>query len=206
VDFRAGTGILIVRAESLYGESVMGQLDWDVGAKIRVFRLRKKISLNELSRLTGIAASNLSSMELGKSSPTLSTLVKIADAFGIRAGVFLDEVLYRKAVLCRKNDGEVIESTPSTRSTLLTSGIWLNKLQIEMLEIRAGGKLQDRLKGRDRFLYCLQGTITVGIEDEIYFLSEGDGLYLMPEAEMKIDNETSEASSILFVMLNVDRE
>lgn len=80
----------------------MAQLDWDVGSKIRIFRLRKKISLNELSRMTGIAVSNLSSMELGKSSPTLSTLVKIADAFEVRAGVFLDERTLQESSVVQK--------------------------------------------------------------------------------------------------------
>ena len=40
----------------------MGPADRDVGAKIRAFRQRKKLSLNDLSRATGIAPSNLSSM------------------------------------------------------------------------------------------------------------------------------------------------
>ena len=177
----------------------MAQLDWDVGSKIRIFRLRRKISLNELSRMTGIAASNLSSMELGKSSPTLSTLVKIADAFEVRAGVFLDEVLYRKAVLCRKSDGEIIESTPNAQGILLTSGVWLNKLQVEFLEIRAGGQVQLKPVGRDRFLCCLRGTLTARVDDETYFLGEGDGLYLMPEAETILHNETTGESSALLV-------
>lgn len=179
----------------------MGPLDRDVGAKIRAFRMRKKLSLNELSRLTGIAASNLSSMELGKSSPTLSTLVKIADAFGVKAGVFLDEALYRKAVLCRRNDAEATEPAPDTQAWVLTHGVWLNRLHAEILEIQAGGKLQLQPEGRDRFLYCVQGTITARMGDEAYFLQEGDGLYVMPEAAMLLENETTVESSALLVWL-----
>lgn len=179
----------------------MGQLDWDVGAKIRAFRLRKKISLNELSRMTGIAASNLSSMELGKSSPTLSTLVKIADAFGVRAGVFLDQALYRKAVLCRKGQGEIVESAPNAKGLLLTCGVWLNRMQVEILAIGAGGTVQLMPHGEERFLYCLQGALAGHAEEETYFLLEGDGLYLMPEAEMALENESASESSALLVWL-----
>ena len=53
----------------------------NLGANIRASRNKRKMSLTELSEKTGIAASNLSSIELGKSSPTLNTLVKIAAAF-----------------------------------------------------------------------------------------------------------------------------
>jgi XRE family transcriptional regulator, regulator of sulfur utilization len=177
----------------------MGPLDRDVGAKIRAFRMRKKLTLNELSRLTRIAASNLSSMELGKSSPTLSTLVKIADAFGVKAGVFLDEVLYRKAVLCRRSDTEVRERAADTLAWDLTHGVWLNRLHVEILEIRSGGKLQLQPEGRDRFLYCLQGDLTARMEDESNFLREGDGLYVMPEASILLENETAAEISALLI-------
>jgi transcriptional regulator with XRE-family HTH domain len=72
----------------------------NVGAKIRAFRKAKGLSLVELSKRTGIAPSNLSSIELNKSSPTLSTLLKIAHAFEMRLGEWLDEALYSKATLC----------------------------------------------------------------------------------------------------------
>lgn len=182
----------------------MGPLDRDVGAKIRAFRRRKKLSLNELSRLTGIAASNLSSMELGKSSPTLSTLVKIAEAFGVKAGVFLDEALYRKTVLCGRSDAEVREPAPDTQAWVLTQGVWLNRLHVEILEIRAGGKLPLQPEGRDRFLYCLQGALTARAEDEAYFLREGDGLYVMPEAPMLLENESGAKGSVLVVWLKAE--
>ena len=45
----------------------------NIGAKIRWYRKRKNISLAQLSAVTGIAASNLSSIELNKTSPTLNT-------------------------------------------------------------------------------------------------------------------------------------
>jgi transcriptional regulator with XRE-family HTH domain len=180
----------------------MGRLDWDVGAKIRAFRLRKKVSLNELSRMTGIAASNLSSMELGKSSPTLNTLVKISDAFGIKAGIFLDEVLYRKAILCRQSDGEVSKLASGSQSISMTCGVWLNKLGVEFLEIGKGERILFASYHGDRFLYCLQGMLAAQVEDEVYVLRQGDGLYMMPDSEMNLGNEAAGNSSALFVRLN----
>ncbi len=62
----------------------MDRLTRGVGARIRLYRRKKNLSLTDLSRLTGIAASNLSSIELNKTSPTLNTLIKIADAFDMK--------------------------------------------------------------------------------------------------------------------------
>ncbi|MBM4328793.1 MAG: helix-turn-helix transcriptional regulator, partial [Deltaproteobacteria bacterium] len=76
-----------------------------VGPNIRELRKRKGLSLPKLAKLTGIAASNLSSLELNKSSPTLNTLVRIAAAFNMKLGAFLDEVVYEKAVVRRRGQG-----------------------------------------------------------------------------------------------------
>ncbi len=74
----------------------MNQSEIDAGAKIRSYRKRKGLSLTRLSEITGIAASNLSSLELNKTSPTLQTLARIADAFDVKISEFLDEIFYRK--------------------------------------------------------------------------------------------------------------
>src|SRR6476646_5203086 len=54
-----------------------------VGAKIRRLRLRKKISLVELGRHTGLSSALLSKLERDLVMPTLPTLMRIALVFGI---------------------------------------------------------------------------------------------------------------------------
>lgn len=50
---------------------------------VRSYRLRKNLSLQQLSRLSGVAVSTLSEIENGVTLPTLPTLCKIAAALGI---------------------------------------------------------------------------------------------------------------------------
>ncbi len=84
---------------------------------------------------------------------------------------------------------------------MLTHGVWLNRLHVEILEIRAGGKLPLQPEGRDRFLYCLQGPLTARMQDEASVLQTGDGLYVMPEASMLLENESGAEGSALLVWL-----
>ena len=56
---------------------------YDLGAKLRQLRLRKKIALVDLGKHTGFSASMLSQLENGKLVPTLPTLARIAMVFDV---------------------------------------------------------------------------------------------------------------------------
>ncbi|MDQ1238691.1 MAG: hypothetical protein QG577_876 [Thermodesulfobacteriota bacterium] len=152
----------------------------DLGRQIRMFRKEKGISLTTLSRLTGIAASNLSSIELNKTSPTLSTLVKIADAFNMKVGELLNDVLYGRAVFCpsikcvKESDGG-----PGLFMNSLTSYVQKAALQAREIKIEGASEafgIPD--EAMDRFLYCVSGTLKIMVEGRTHNLMTGDGLYL----------------------------
>ncbi len=176
----------------------------DVGAKIRAYRKRKQLSLTDLSRMTGIAASNLSSIELNKSSPTLATLMKIADAFGMKAGAFVDEAIYRKAVQCPAGGGKQIKTdSPVGSVLLLTAGISLNKLEVRIISLeKRTGSIDFESTGTDRFVYCLEGRIIAQVDDEAFSLRKGDSLYLLPEAGVTFESTGPGAASFLLVSVS----
>ncbi len=167
--------------------------DFDIGSKIRAYRRKKNLSLMRLSELTGIAASNLSSIELGKSSPTLSTLLKIATAFETKVTAFLDEVLYQNAVLCpplkasKFLDGVDIVS--------LTAGIPLRSLEARIVRLGAGHRESIDDSG-DCFVYCLDGAVEIETEQNKFRLDPGYSVYLMFEAKAVIENNGDVDASV----------
>ncbi len=175
----------------------------NLGANIRAARNKRKLSLTELSEKTGIAASNLSSIELGKSSPTLNTLVKIAAAFNMKAGMFLDKILYKKAVMRPKGTGERLTTdSEKVSARLLTSGAALNRMESVMITIDPAAQISPAGQGSsDRFIYCLSGAITVLVEDEAHVLHEGDSVYIMPKVEVRFENRGRKEATILVVSL-----
>lgn len=162
----------------------MADNDIDVGSKIRAYRKSRSLSLMDLSRRTGIAASNLSSIELNKSSPTLGTIIKIADAFGMKTGPFLDDVLYKKAVVQRGVDTLPSEDTRvDIGQHVITDGVMLNKMDAKVMVLREDSEcVPVEEQGTDRFVYCLEGSFTASVDRERHHLSKGDSVYLLPEA------------------------
>jgi len=59
------------------------QIDQAIGERVRQERRARKWTLADLGSRTGIKAPNLSRLEKGKHSPSLDTLMKVADAMGL---------------------------------------------------------------------------------------------------------------------------
>ncbi|MCA1959346.1 MAG: helix-turn-helix domain-containing protein [Desulfomonile sp.] len=175
--------------------------DLDVGARIRAFRKRNKLSLNELSKLTGIAASNLSSIELNKSSPTLATLLRIATAFDMSVGALLDQVLPTTASVCRNGEGGTVE-TPVSGITVhnLTGNIYRAALGASLICLAPGSTAADLgTISADRFMYVLEGGATIVVDEEKIELAAGDSVYAAAEAHVVIENREQAAARLLVV-------
>jgi transcriptional regulator with XRE-family HTH domain len=173
----------------------------DVGSRIRAYRKRKKLSLNELARLTGIAASNLSSIELNKSSPTLSTLLKIAGAFNARASVFLDDLLYPSASLTRQGAGVQMEGAPPGLAVwLLCPQLEKDVMAPKLIRIAPGsGPFVAGDQYVERFVYCLQGESVARVKQEAHELHTGDSLYVRTDAALQLENRSEEETTLLIV-------
>jgi len=179
----------------------------DVGSKIRAYRTKNRISLNELSKMTGIAASNLSSIELNKSSPTLNTLVRIARAFNMRPGAFLDEVLFQKATACAKGTGKQIKTGLSGCSiSILTDGVQQNLMDARIVNLKPrSGALVLRAAPGDRFICGLEGEVIATVESKTFQIRAGDGLYLLPDTEASLRNRGKAKASALVVSTSENR-
>ncbi|MBO7596597.1 MAG: helix-turn-helix transcriptional regulator, partial [Bacteroidales bacterium] len=62
-----------------------------VGAKIKGLRELKKISLEEVSARSGLEVNQIQQIEDGNSIPSLSPMIKIARALGVRLVTFVDD-------------------------------------------------------------------------------------------------------------------
>jgi len=172
-----------------------------VGSRIRDLRKGKALSLPKLAKLTGIAASNLSSLELNKSSPTLNTLIRIAAAFNMKLGAFLDEVVYEKAVVRRKGQGQKLTTkTPGHAVEILAGDEPHHTFEASHVTIKARTKpLAIVSRETDLFVYCLEGEISIRVENTDHSLKTGDTLYLLASATARFINSGAGTVRLLFL-------
>ncbi|MEF2146521.1 MAG: cupin domain-containing protein [Desulfovibrionaceae bacterium] len=75
-----------------------------IGARIRAFREKAELSLNDLAERTGLDLSFITAIEEENLYPSLQPLVKIARALGVRLGTFLDDQASQDPLVVRKSD------------------------------------------------------------------------------------------------------
>lgn len=158
------------------------QLASQLGAKIRTLRRSKKITLIELSKITGIAQATLSRMETGLMLGTVKSHQKIAETLGISLPELYGEIDSRyERIRLQSGQGErkITAKTDQMKCELLTQEISKKKITPLLITLSAQGKTeQERLdRGVEKFLYVLEGAVKVAFGKEERLLNAEDTIY-----------------------------
>ena len=88
----------------------------NVGARLRELREARKTSMRGLATKSGLSANALSMIERGRTSPSVSTLYKLADALGVPITEFFGPPSVKSDVI-------LIKADERTRIPI-TRGVW----------------------------------------------------------------------------------
>ncbi|MEY2817032.1 MAG: hypothetical protein RL275_495, partial [Chloroflexota bacterium] len=79
-------------------------LSVDVSSRLRELREARGISMRTLASRSGLSANALSMIERGKTSPSVSTLYKLANALGVSITAFFGTESEKRQVVFLKHD------------------------------------------------------------------------------------------------------
>ncbi len=158
---------------------------YEIGAKIRRLRRKKKIGLVDLGRHTGLSASMLSQLENGKLIPTLPTLARVAMVFDVSLEHFFGERKKRglfSVVRARERirfPEKAEAETPAWYFECLAYSAQEKSLQayLAVIEPRKREEMEEHAHEGAEFLYVIEGELGVLYEEEETVLGEGDGVY-----------------------------
>ena len=150
----------------------------NLGSKIKELRNNKSLSLADLSKLTGFTRSFLSQIENEKASPSIASLVKIANALGvIPSQLFFDDVS-EEEIIVRKKDREVFTNAKSrVRFERLVLRSPDKKIEPVFVEMEAGGFSGTYQTAGHEFAVILKGKVELTLADKTYLLEDGDSVY-----------------------------
>jgi len=172
----------------------MDSLDKNVGSKIKSIREAKSISIETVAERTALTSEQIIMIENGES-VSLSPLIKIARALGVRLGTFLDDIDSSGPIICRKEDQEkgVRFSTSTGESKHLNyfslarykSGRYMEPFIVEISN-HTGDDFSFSSHEGEEFLYCLEGAIEIVYGQKSYRLEPGDSVYYDSIVEHRI--------------------
>ncbi len=159
-----------------------------VGNKIRQLREAREMSVEELAEASHSSVELIQQLENGALIPSLTPLLQIARALGVRLGTFLDDATQNTPVVARTGRAEQIVrfsgncKTPQ-RSILEFSSLASNKLDRHMepflIDVHPLGCAEINLSAHEgeEFIYVLKGQIEIMYGKEQYTLNVGDSIY-----------------------------
>jgi transcriptional regulator with XRE-family HTH domain len=177
-------------------------LSVDVGARMRRMREERGLSIRALARMSGMSANALSMIERGRSSASVSTLYKVATAFGVPITIFFESGTTKDDVVFCKAAGR----TRVAFARGLWEGLGGEKFSGRVepfaltLESGASSGPQSVEHSGHEFVLCLRGQLEYQVEKEIYLLEPGDSLLFAAHLNHRWRNPGPTVTNAVFVL------
>lgn len=174
----------------------------DVGTRLKELREQRNISMRSLATKSGLSANALSMIERGKTSPSVSTLYKLADALGISITAFFGTGADKKQVIFLKSDERT--RIPFARGVFegLGGERFVGRVEPFMLTLESGASsgLHTMTHTGHEFVFCLRGELEYAVEKNIYRMSPGDSLLFAAQLRHKWKNPGKTVTNALVVL------
>lgn len=181
-------------------------MNQEAGRSLKKLRTQKKITLERLSKETGLSVGFLSQFERGLTSIAIDTLEKIAAVFDVEIDYFISPP--------KKPDSSVILKSHALEvSDIISSNIILRTMNnniadkalyprlIEILPLAQEEDITTYTHEGEEFIYVLEGILTLLHKNREYSLYPGDSAHYFSTEEHNWTNKTNKVVKFLCVSL-----
>ena len=174
----------------------------DVSARLRELREAQGISMRTLASRSGLSANALSMIERGTTSPSVSTLYKLASALGVSITAFFGVENEKKQVVFIKNDERTRLSFTRGVFEALGGEQFIGRVEPFMLTLESGSSCgpHDIVHSGHEFVYCLRGQLDYTVEKQTYRLEAGDSLLFASKLRHRWKNPANTVTNALVII------
>ena len=174
----------------------------DVGLTIHRLRTARGLSLKDLAARSGLTQSFLSQVERDLTSPSVASLRKVAQAFGVPlAALFQGPAAPSDRVVRRAERRQLVHPGKQWRDYLLTPNL-KGKLQVILSVIEPGGGSGEEAYAHDSDEECvviLHGQLEFWVGTDRYLLEEGDSIVFESRIPHRNHNPGPQRTEVLWI-------
>jgi transcriptional regulator with XRE-family HTH domain len=177
-------------------------LSVNVGGRLKELREARGASMRALAAKSGLSANALSMIERGRTSPSVSTLYKLADALEVPITEFFAPGQEKQRVILIKGD----ERTRVPFANGIWEGLGGEKFTgrvepfVLTLETGASSGQHPMIHGGHEFVFCLRGQLEYLVENDLYELAAGDSLMFAAQLQHRWRNPGRTVTEVLIVL------
>ncbi len=150
----------------------------DVGARLKTLRRDRKVSMRTLAKQSGLSANALSMIERGLTSPSVSTLTKLAGALEVPITAFFRLEPGKKKIVFCEADGRLQIPQPCGMWEPMGGEDFTGKMEAYRLVLEEGGSSGPYPVTHTgcEFVFVLSGQLHSEVDDQQFTLKPGDSL------------------------------
>lgn len=174
----------------------------NVGGRLRELREAHSISMRGLATASGLSANALSMIERGKTSPSVSTLYKLADALGISITAFFGAEAEKRQTVFIKSDARPRMAFARGVFEGLGGEQFAGRVEPFMLTLESGassGPNPISHSGHE-FVFCLRGSLEYHVEKDVFQLESGDSLLFASKLNHRWRNPGHNVTNALIII------
>ncbi|MBK6647009.1 MAG: helix-turn-helix domain-containing protein [Anaerolineales bacterium] len=174
----------------------------DVSSRLRELREGQGVSMRTLASRSGLSANALSMIERGKTSPSVSTLYKLAGALGVSITAFFGTEDEKRKTVFLKHDERTRLSFTRGVFEALGGENFAGRVEPFMLTMESGASCgpHDIVHSGHEFVFCLRGQLDYTVEKETFRLEPGDSLLFASRLRHRWKNPNHTVANALIVI------
>ena len=179
----------------------------DVGSRLRELRQERGMSMRALARASGLSTNALSMIERARTSPSVSTLYKIADALEVPITAFFRQEPPKQEIVFRKATHRSRIPFPRGQWEGLGGEVFVGGLEPFLLRLESGASSGPfgMIHCGDEFVFCISGQLEYQVEDQQFLLEPGDSLILAAQLRHRWRNPGKTITQAVIVMTCEDQ-
>jgi transcriptional regulator with XRE-family HTH domain len=178
------------------------QAEVDVGERLRALRRSRRATLRTIAERSGLSESFLSQVERGRSSASIESLRRVADALGVSmADLFEPDGLPGPRVL-RRDERPALSFGVLGKKLLLTPRP-LHQLEVFAGELEIGGSTgaEPYAHGDSEELFVvLSGTVQLELGGELFELEPGDSIDYRSSTPHRVSNTGQDLAEVMWII------
>ena len=174
----------------------------NVASSLRELREARGISMRALATKSGLSANALSMIERGKTSPSVSTLYKLADALGVSITAFFGTESEKKQIVFIKSEERTRMSFTRGVFEALGGEHFTGRVEPFMLTLESGvaSGSHNIVHTGHEFVFCLRGQLEYFVEKQVFELSAGDSLLFASKLRHRWRNPSKNVTTALIII------
>jgi transcriptional regulator with XRE-family HTH domain len=149
-----------------------------ISKNLHSLRVSRNLSLDGLSGLTGVSKSMLRQIERGESSPTITTIWKIANGLKLSFTALLNKQKPEVAVVDNTGSPPLREDSPHYRLYSIFPFEADKKFEVYYLEIDPGRSLssEGHQENTEEYVFLHSGSLRISVEDNEFTITENQSV------------------------------